>query len=72
MFTWHMAARDNQQIGETSNQRLHAAGQRRCELAIAVMLLEQDLTIVFENIHYRGPSTCGRMPVALKDVSILV
>jgi len=66
MFTWHMAARNNQQIDEASSQCLYAAGQRGCELAIAFMLLEHDLTIVFEDIHYHGPSICGRMPVALK------
>jgi hypothetical protein len=59
-----------QQLRQTPEQHLRAVGQRRCELAIAFKLLEQDFAVMFNEIHYSFPSTGGRVPAALKDVSI--
>ncbi len=72
MFIGSMVTQGFQQLGEAPNRHSHALCQRGCELAAALMLLEQELAIVFEDIQNHSPSTCGNVPATVTDVSIIV
>jgi len=41
-------------------------------LTAALMLLKQELAIVFEDIQNHSPSTCSNVPATVTDVSIIV
>jgi hypothetical protein len=67
---WDAAKSLRQQRRQTPKQHVRAVGQRRGELSVALMLLEQGLAVMLNEIHYWFPSTGGRVPATLKDVSV--
>jgi hypothetical protein len=72
MCAWDAAKGLRHQLRQTPEQHVRAVSQRTGELSTALMLLEQDLAVVFNEIHDWFPSGGGWMPAASKDVSVFL